>query len=531
MRIVMTISLMLLAAIACTPGMEVKMSTTPSKEALNSITIDDLKANLTYISSDEMKGRDTGSPELKIVAKFLADKLEKWGYKGMNNGSFMQPITMYRQKLKHETGVVVYGDKTLSGSSGEEYFVIYRSNNPIDVKAPVYYVDGGILNDSIKQFDESMVKGKWLVRRALTEDEMKMGYGDNAVSSKLSRMEGVVGVINLITTPELESMFDRYKGWLMQRAGRSMDLNKKGVVTILAKPAFINQILQADGLSAAPEKAMMMESELALKMESEVIEKQETQNVVGWLQGTDPSLNSEYVAYGSHMDHTGWRKELDKETGDSVLVINNGADDDGSGTVSVLQIAKAFSKDSTRRSVMIIFHTGEEKGLLGSAYYADNPLKPMENMVAMFNMDMVGRSKTERDEGNMNAQVPITDNDEMYLVGADRISTELHNISEETNNKIDEMTGMAGTKFRLNYLLNNEDHPARIYYRSDHWNYAKNGVPIIFYFDGIHVDYHKPTDTVEKIDFDKLRDISKLAFATGYHVANKDKRLVIDQTE
>ena len=210
-----------------------------------------------------------------------------------------------------------------------------------------------------------------------------------------------------------------------------------------------------------------------------------SQNVVGILEGTDPQLKNEYVIFSGHYDHlkTGANGE-----------IYHGADDDGSGTTAVLNIAEAMAMHPPKRSIFIIFHAGEELGLLGSLFNSDHPAVPLDKTVVDLNIDMIGRSKPAGDTNE--ADKELTGPDAIYVIGANRISKELNEISEQTNNDFE--------KLKFDYTLNDPNHPERIYYRSDHWNYAKHGVPIIFYFDGVHVDYHKPTDTVDKIDFDKM---------------------------
>jgi Zn-dependent M28 family amino/carboxypeptidase len=166
--------------------------------------------------------------------------------------------------------------------------------------------------------------------------------------------------------------------------------------------------------------------------------------------------------------------------------------------------------------VLVMFHAGEELGLLGSAYNTDfAPAVPLDKMVVDLNIDMIGRSKPSGDNDRLDEH--LTASDSVYLVGSNRISKELHEISEETNAQFQHM--------KLDYYYNDPNNPERIYYRSDHWNYAKHGIPIIFYFDGTHVDYHRPTDTVDKIDFAKLTQVTRLVFETGWRIANLDHRL------
>ena len=230
----------------------------------------------------------------------------------------------------------------------------------------------------------------------------------------------------------------------------------------------------------------------------------ETENVVAIIKGSEKP--DEYVVITAHLDHVG----VDDKG------IYNGADDDGSGTVALLEIAEAFKKAADKgkgpkRSIGFLHVTGEEKGLLGSAYYADNPIYPLENTVVNLNVDMIGRIDPSRREKNR---------DYIYLIGSDHDSVDLHNLSEQTNAESVNMT--------LDYRFNDKNDPNRFYYRSDHYNFAKNGIPIIFYFTGTHADYHKVTDTPDKIEYDLLEMRSRLIFYTAWNIANREKRLVVD---
>ncbi len=199
--------------------------------------------------------------------------------------------------------------------------------------------------------------------------------------------------------------------------------------------------------------------------------------------------------------------------------IYNGADDDGSGTVALLEIAEAFKTASKngltpKRSILFLHVTGEEKGLLGSSYYTDiDPVFPLKNTVANLNIDMIGRVDPKHEKAQ--------DDNYLYLIGSDKLSTELHEISEDVNNKY------VGINF--DYTYNDPNDPNRFYYRSDHYNFAKNNVPVIFYFNGTHDDYHQPSDTPEKIRYDLLEKRTKLVFFTAWELANRDKRIIVDK--
>ena len=234
----------------------------------------------------------------------------------------------------------------------------------------------------------------------------------------------------------------------------------------------------------------------------------DTENVVAVIQGVE--IPDEYVVISSHLDHIGINANGE---------INNGADDDGSGTVALLEIAEAFKMakeqgKGPRRTVVFLHVTGEEKGLLGSEYYTDvEPLYPLENTVTNLNIDMIGRIDPER----------TGDRNYIYLIGSDKLSTDLHELSETVNQKY--------MQIELDYTYNDENDPNRFYYRSDHYNFAKNNIPIIFYFNGTHDDYHRASDTPDKINYDLLENRSRLVFHTALEVANRDNRPKVDKAK
>ncbi len=231
----------------------------------------------------------------------------------------------------------------------------------------------------------------------------------------------------------------------------------------------------------------------------------DSENVVAYIKGSEKP--DELIIISAHLDHIGISKNGD---------INNGADDDGSGTVAILEIAEAFKTAAKnghgpKRSILFLHVTGEEIGLFGSRYYTDvDPIFPLKNTVADLNIDMIGRIDPKH-EDNRNY---------LYLIGSDKLSKELHNISEAINKQYFNM--------EFDYTYNDDNDPNRFYYRSDHYNFAKNNIPIIFYFNGTHADYHKPTDTPDKIEYDLLETRSRLIFHTAWELANRDERVKVD---
>lgn len=230
----------------------------------------------------------------------------------------------------------------------------------------------------------------------------------------------------------------------------------------------------------------------------------DSENVVAFIEGSE--FPEEIVVLSAHYDHVGMKNGE----------IYNGADDDGSGTVSLLEIAQAFQQaknngQGPKRSILFLHVTGEEIGLYGSRYYTENPIFPLENTVCNLNTDMIGRIDPNKKE-NPNY---------IYLIGSDKLSQELHDISEQVNSTY--------TQLELDYTFNDENDPNRFYYRSDHYNFAKNNIPVIFYFNGVHEDYHQPTDTPDKIEYELMAKRAQLIFQTAWEVANQDTRLTVDK--
>ena len=233
-----------------------------------------------------------------------------------------------------------------------------------------------------------------------------------------------------------------------------------------------------------------------------------SENVLAYIEGTEKP--EEIVVISAHYDHVG----VDGEGN-----VYNGADDDGSGTVSVLEIAEAFAKakkegNGPKRSILFLHVTGEEKGLYGSKFYTENPVFDLKNTVANLNIDMVGRVDKDHETKEKREYV--------YLIGSDRLSTDLHKISEKANQEY--------VKLNLDYTYNDRNDPNRFYFRSDHYNFAKHNIPIIFYFNGVHDDYHQITDTPDKIEYDLLEKRARLVFHTAWEVANRADRIVVDGT-
>jgi hypothetical protein len=498
-------------------------------ETVETITPSELRMHLEFLASDELGGRYTLSPSFAIAARYLASHLKGYGFAGgAKDGTFLQTFEVLSTKAdSSKTRLELTMDGKAEGLKLGEDFVTAIDSTSGDAAGEIVFLGSGISapeqgHDDYKGVD---VKGKIVLLVAANPAGLDIEHLERDEEGSAAAAEhGAAGVLTLPPQRFLENM--RKKSVMQAIAGRERITlappEGKRLPMLTLGPDLSEKLLRVAGLDLKKAYEMAQRKEAvkpvilkaSAQMEVALIEtRTTTQNVVGILPGTDPKLKDEYVVFSAHYDHlkTGSNGE-----------IYHGADDDGSGTSAVLTIAHAMAKDRPKRSVMVVFHAGEEMGLLGSSFNTDvAPAVPLQKIVADFNIDMIGRSKPQGDMAP--ADEHLTDANTVYLVGADRISPELNTISEQTNQQFQ--------KLKLDYYYNDPANPERIYYRSDHWNYARHGIPVIFYFDGTHVDYHRPTDTVDKIDFEKMTKVTRLVFETGWRVAELDHRLALGERD
>jgi Zn-dependent M28 family amino/carboxypeptidase len=302
---------------------------------------------------------------------------------------------------------------------------------------------------------------------------------------------------NTITTEDLKKHLYIY-------AGDAMEGRMTGTKGQKMASEYLRNFYMAEGIESPIEKNNYYQDIPASFFEGKR-DPRASENVLAFIRGSEKP--EEIVVISAHLDHVG-------VDGDGNVF--NGADDDGSGTVAILEMAQAFQKavkegNGPKRSILFLHVTAEEIGLYGSRYYVENPIFPLENTVCNLNIDMIGRIDPNK-----------KDNPEyIYLIGSNKLSQELQDVSTEVNEKY--------TNLELDYKYDDPNDPNRFFYRSDHYNFAKNNIPIIFYFNGVHEDYHKITDTPDKIEYDLLAKRSKLIFLTAWEVANRDKRITADR--
>ncbi|HXG66070.1 MAG TPA: M28 family peptidase [Blastocatellia bacterium] len=519
-------ALALLAALSLSLNTASSNLPLPPPAATASITAADLRKHLNFLASDELGGRFTFSPSLLKAAEYLAAELKSYGYRGaMRDGSFLQKVPLGNVKVNEEkSGITLDIGGVKKGFKFGDDFLAETPFNA-NFRGEMVFVGYGIHSPENKHDDYAgvSVKGKVVVMVAgnpASLNNAKIPYSTGERAAEAMR-RGAVGAL-VVSRQHLDEWARAKFYYGRGQTGFPPGYGAKGksLPEVIAGPALVKEIAAAMGkevayLTAGDGKALApapVKATAEVAMSVDFTESPPTHNVVAVLDGSDPKLKNEYVVFSAHYDH------LKTNAAGEVY---NGADDDGSGTSAVLEIAQAFTVGQRpKRSVLIVFHTGEELGLFGSEFNTDyEPVVPLKNLVANLNIDMIGRS---REPGNTDPRDrELTDKDSIYIIGADKLSSELHRLSEQTNNDT--------ARMRFDYTYNDENHPQRFYYRSDHYNYAKHGVPIIFYFTGVHRDYHRTTDDIEKLDFEKMERITRLVFATGWRVLNLDHRLIVDK--
>ena len=533
------------------------------------ITQEDLKEWLSYLASDELEGRNTFTEGLGLAAGYIAERLRSWGVKpGGPNGSYFQRVAVLGVKSENNSTVTVEANgqtRTFKNREGLNFPANVGGKRSL-TSDQIEFVGYGINAPLAKHndYEGRNVKGKVVLflgstppkglegmqyRRALfgrsryaTEQEgavASIGVGGNfgrggAGQPPAGRGQGQgPGQTPGEAGPPGAAAFgggptDGSDFTTVQR------LDAMIPPSVTGQDEFFDFLFSGADVKYAElkEKASKGEPLPAFTLKNvrvtfnidpkyQVVRTQYTHNVVGIIEGTDPKLKDTYVAFGAHYDHVGYAEGEPGQNANAPRGLRppgrvtagatndrvwNGADDDGSGTVTILGVAKAFATGAKpKRSLVFVWHSGEERGLWGSRYFADYPTVPMDKMVAQINMDMVGRNRDDKTE----------EANTVYIVGSDRISTEFHNITVDAN-------GALAKQLKLDYEMNDPTDLEQIYYRSDHYSYAAKGIPIVFLTTGLHPDYHANTDSVEKINFEKMARIGQYAYEVGIRTANMD---------
>lgn len=490
---------------------------------------DDLKALLSVLASDSLQGRETGEKGQRMAADFIAGQFKAAGIPAKaDRNSYFQKV-MLRNESWTDLGLTV-GEQEFKNRADFYVYPAYNADVAKISAKEVVFVGYGIEDAKYNDYEKMDVKGKAVIfydgeplaidgKSLITGHEFRSNWSlDWRKKVQLAKQKGASLVF--IIDPKIEDNLKKNRklistyGW--KAVGTDSDMKSSDMVnSMFVSPATAKAILGDKAGKVEQEledlknggkfKPVKIKAKIEARFDKES-KSLEGSNVLAVIEGSDETLKKEFVFITAHYDHLGMADST---------VIYHGADDNGSGTSAVIEIARAFQEAKNKgvgpkRTVVCMLVSGEEKGLLGSQYYTEFPIFPLDRTVVDINIDMVGRHD-DRHAGNPNY---------VYVIGSDRMSTELHDISEMQNEE--------HTKLELDYKYNAKDDPNRFYERSDHYNFAEKGVPAIFYFNGTHPDYHRPTDTVDKIDFEALSKRAQLAFYTAWEIAHRPARLVVN---
>ena len=485
----------------CTAGIAHAQKIPDPKPFANTITRDDLKRHLYIVASKDFEGRETATEGQRKAAAYIENHFRSLGLLPGNKDSYQLYYPVFQDSMM-EASLQVNGQ---SFTVDQDFYVNPAGNYTATLLgSDVVFAGYGISDSTRDDYKGLDVKGKIVLvlngQPVGTPQPSGRRRGGFTLKQDAAQKNGAVGL--LIIQPGFPHRSAGPKGNMSLTEYKK--INYPNTFYISDKVA--QAIMGADYASAKSGTPQPKPYTANVQMSfSKALLHLQSSDVLGFLEGTD--LKDQIVVLSAHYDHLG-----KKDT-----VIWYGADDDGSGTVSILELAEAFAKAKAagkgpRRSILFIANSGEEKGLWGSQYYSEHPTYPLEHTTVDLNIDMIGRIDPNRKKGDSTNYV--------YVVGSDKISTDLKPISEGNNKKY--------SKLELDYKFDDPADPDRIYYRSDHYNFARKGVPIIFYFDGIHKDYHQPSDTPDKINYDIMEKRARFVFYTAWEMANRNDMLKRD---
>ena len=509
----------------------------PAQRGTDKITANQLRDYLTFIASDALEGRDTPSRGLDTAAQFLAVNLSRWGFKPAGDaGSFFQKIALTSDVVdKEQTKVSLNGQPLTIG----EHYLPFPGT--LDANGPMVFAGNGwfVKSKNIDGYRGIDARGKIAIifgppaglPRGVTRQDMQGTRGVDYMNAfEYAEKQGVAA---LVIVPDFQFIanWERNRMRMIERGNLVVEKFQTGpqrvIAGIIASPQLANTLFQGEranatalfesayGGQAVEPFELRPDKKLSIAVRKQSSAAMSTQNVVAVFEGSDPVLKNEYVALGAHYDHVGVGIPVN---GDATY---NGADDDGSGTTALLAIAEALAHTTPRpkRSILFVWHAGEEKGLWGSRYFTENPTIALDKIVTQINLDMIGRSKQEGDTNPRNTN--LSGPNGIYVIGSKMMSTELGELTERVNRDY--------LNLSYDYRYDDPADPNRYFFRSDHINYARKGIPIVFFFDGEHVDYHRPSDSVEKIDFQKMEKITRTIHMMMWEIADRATRPVVDK--
>lgn len=468
-----------------------------------SIQAADLSKQLHVIASDEFEGRETGRKGQKLAMNYLIEQFKSFGIQDIKNKNYRQSFALIEQR--NEGIRIEVNEQTFN--LNEDFIFSPSFADKLSKNIEVVFVGYGIADSVYNSFKNINIENKIVFFLNESPENIELAE-EWPVKKRVEYLKenGAIGA--LYDDSNVKVLLAKYGNYFKRPKMKLASLENNQFYSIRMNQSMTEKLLALGNLKLKKLKKKGIKEKDYFKTKINLIIDKPTEslsgeNVLAYIPGT--TKKEELIVITAHYDHLGKSDSL----------IYNGADDDGTGTVSILELAEAFQfavKDGNgpKRSILIMAVSGEEKGLLGSRFYTDHPVFPLEKTIANLNIDMIGRY----DDAHKN------DSNYVYLIGADKLSQDLHDLSEKVNETY--------MQFNLDYTFNDEDDPNRFYYRSDHYNFAKNNIPVIFYFSGVHKDYHKETDTVEKIDFKKTERIAKLVFLTAWHLANSEDKIQLN---
>ncbi|HEX2189929.1 MAG TPA: M28 family peptidase, partial [Longimicrobiaceae bacterium] len=471
-------------------------------------TSEQLAAHVGALAHDSMRGRETGTPGARMAADYLTTRLRELGVRPAgDDGTYLARVPLVRESVRIDASARTPAGEVALGR-GDLVLLSGLSDVP---GSPRPAGEGPIVFGGY-QADPGVTRAQEPTSEQLRGAVLVIRYGAPAgVAATSARFDlgqlwspgSPVSAVLLVAEPgPLQQAWD----YLLESSGGSMRLDTGaerpaggGPPVFLVSPAAAERLVGGP-LGRQPRTGL---GTLRFRLE-DAVERLDAWNVVGVVPGSDPRLAGQYVAVGAHYDHVGITEAVN---GDS---INNGADDDASGTAAVLAVAERYAAlpqaQRPGRSLLLVWHTGEEEGLLGSEWFTDHPTVPRDSVVAQINIDMIGRNHP----------------DSIFVVGSRRASTQLGQAVEAANAR-------QARPLVLDYGFDAPGHPEQIYCRSDHYNYARYGIPVTFFTTGLHEDYHKPSDEADKIDYDKLARVTALVSDIVGDVASAPARPAVDR--
>lgn len=474
----------------------------------------ELRADLFAIAADSFRGRETGTPDADRAAAWLARRLTAMGVEPGGDSGYFHRVPMRRTRLSADSLVVIApagrtalrlgGDLSVLTALGPGAPLPKLAADGEVVFAGYGLVDSALGRDDYKGLE---VKGKVLViagtvPAGVDSAKRKALESPDAIFARLGAAigRGPVAVILLVPDSLYRLASGQFSTNQLELAARAGNASAARILPMVA----VGRLVSGSPLVPSGWPASDRSEALAGTRFSASVKTTSTEfngyNVVGIVRGSDPVLRNTYVAYGAHYDHVGIQSPVN---GDSIA---NGADDDGSGTVTLLAVARAFMQGPRpKRSALFVWHVGEEKGLFGSNVFTENPTVPIDSIVAQLNADMVGRNAA----------------DSLYIVGPGAAP---NGQSTVLGAVIDSVNAATARPFAFNREWDNTTHPERIYYRSDHFNYARKGIPIVFFTTGLHPEYHQVKDEAALIDYEKMARVGTLMYRAGLALGNRESR-------